>query len=142
MITPLMLNAATWAVEFSFCAALLFMIFYTLLANWWKSAIGWARISLDFGIALALSPTVLHLLTGLQVEHSLPFYWYQIGAICFVGCISLWNAYLVCRVQLRAWCRSPRHSHKVQLGNWYRGRKRVSSRRSWPRAKGNLDTDV
>lgn len=134
MITPFMLHLATWAVEFSFCAALLFMIVYTLLANWWKSAIGWARISLDFGIALALSPTVLHLITGLQVEHSLPFYWYQIGAICFVGCISLWNAYLVTR---------------VQIGSWWNCKKRVrdrikadGTRRFWPRAKGNEDTDA
>ena len=133
MITPFMLHLATWAVEFSFFAAILFMVLYTLLANWWKSAIGWARISLDFGIALALSPTMLHVLFNLRIEDSYPFLWYQIGAVAFVGCISLWNAYLVTR---------------IQVGHWWDFRRRESDRhvrngsaRFWPRAKGNEDED-
>jgi len=88
-------------VVFAFCAAVLFILGYSVLAKWWKSEIGWARVSLDAGIAIALSPTMIHLATGMRVEESIAFAWYQIGAVAFVGCVSLWNLALVARVQTK-----------------------------------------
>lgn len=91
------------AVLFAFWCAVAFMVGYTALAKWWKSAVGWARISLDFGIAVALSPTMIHVVTGISIENNVAFAWYQIGAIVFVGFVSLWNLALVARIQLRHW---------------------------------------
>lgn len=101
-MTPLLLSAGTWAVQFAFWAAVAFIVGYTLLAPWWRTPIGWARVSLDAGIALALSPTLIHLWTGMRVEDSVSFAWYQIAAVAFVGCVSLWNLALVARHQLKA----------------------------------------
>lgn len=91
------------AVLFAFWCAVLFMVGYTAVAKWWKSEIGWARISLDFGIALALSPTMIHVVSGARIENSVGFAWYQIGAIAFVGFVSLWNLALAVRTQMRHW---------------------------------------
>lgn len=88
-------------VLFAFISALLFIAGYTVMAPWWKSEIGWARISLDFGIAMALSPAFLHMAFGVRVDNSVVFDWYTIGAIAFVGCVSLWNLFLVARVQTK-----------------------------------------
>jgi hypothetical protein len=93
-------------VMFAFCSAVLFMAGYTLLAKWWKSTIGWARISLDFGIAMALSPAFLHMAFGIHVDGSPLFAWYDIAAIAFVGFVSLWNLAIVIRAQLRGHRRS------------------------------------
>lgn len=88
-------------VVFAFAAACLFMVGYTILAPWWRTTTGRARISLDFGIALALSPTVLHLTFGVTVTNAF-FGWYTLIAIAIVGCVSLWNLYLVIATQLKA----------------------------------------
>lgn len=97
----LIADLAIGAVEFSFWSAVLFMVGYTILAPWWKSQIGWARISLDFALALALSPTILHYAFGVKVANSTGFAFYTIGAIFLVGCVSLWNFALVVRAQLK-----------------------------------------
>jgi hypothetical protein len=88
-------------VLFAFFSAVLFIAGYTVLARWWKSAIGWARISLDFGIAMALSPSFLNMIFGVHVDGSPAFAWYAIAAIAFVGLVSLWNLGIVVRLQLR-----------------------------------------
>lgn len=99
-MTAFMENLAQYVVMFAFISALLFMAGYTAMAKWWKSEIGWARISLDFGIAVALSPTFLHVIFGIHVDNSPVFAWYTIGAIAFVGCVALWNLAIVARAQL------------------------------------------
>lgn len=98
-MTPFMQALGQDVVVFAFISALLFIVGYTVLARWWKSEIGWARISLDFGIAVALSPTIIHIITGVRIVNSAVFGWYTIGAIAFVGSVSLWNLFLVARVQ-------------------------------------------
>jgi hypothetical protein len=99
--TPAMLEFSTRVVEFSFLAAILFMLIYTLLAPWYKSELGWARISLDFGIAVALSPTIINRFFDLNFLDSFWAFWYQVGAVAFVGCVSLWNTWIVMRRQVR-----------------------------------------
>lgn len=118
-------------VIFAFCAAVLFLLGYTVLAKWWRSEIGWARVSLDFGIALALSPTMVHVISGARVEDSTAFAWYQIGAVAFVGFVSLWNLVLVARVQTK---RQRRHDDgdPADRDTCPRGR-----RRAWRREKGS-----
>jgi len=91
----------TDSVLFAFWSAIAFMVGYTVLAKWWRSEVGWARVSLDFAIALALSPTMVHVITGMRVEESVAFAWYQIGAIALVGLVSLWNLAVVARLQLK-----------------------------------------
>lgn len=88
------------AVLFAFWCAIAFLVGYTALAPWWKSEIGWARVSLDLAVALALSPTMIHVVTGARIENSVGFAWYQIGAIVFVGFVSLWNLALVVKAQV------------------------------------------
>lgn len=95
-----MQTLAQYVVMFAFIASLVFMAGYTVLAKWWKSEIGWARISLDFGIAVALSPTFVHVIFGVHVDNSPFFAWYVIGSIAFVGCVALWNLAIVARAQL------------------------------------------
>ena len=94
-------NVAYCVFLFAFLAAVLFMTVYTAMARWWRSEIGWARISLDFGLAMALFPSVLHFLLGVRIANSYGFAWFTIGAIAFVGCVSLWNLALVVRSQLK-----------------------------------------
>jgi hypothetical protein len=43
----------------SFWGAVAFIIFYTLLAPWWRNPIGQMLVSLDAGVALALAGEVL-----------------------------------------------------------------------------------
>jgi drug/metabolite transporter (DMT)-like permease len=99
-VTSFMQELGQDVVLFAFISALVFMAGYTVMAPWWRTAIGRARISLDFGIAVALSPTFLHLMFGIRVENSVFFDWYQICAIAFVGCVSLWNLVIVAKSQL------------------------------------------
>jgi hypothetical protein len=96
-----MLALADIVIQFAFWSAVAFMVGYTLLANWWKSQVGWARISLDFGIALALSPSAIHWLFGARIDNSPGFAWYTIGAIALVGLVSLWNLALVAGIQFK-----------------------------------------
>ena len=98
-MTAFMQTLAQDVVLFSFITAIMFILGYSVLAPWWKSEIGWARISLDFGIAVALSPTFIHVTFGVHVDESPVFAWYTIAAIAFVGLVSLWNLALVARVQ-------------------------------------------
>jgi hypothetical protein len=98
-VTPFMQALGQDVVLFAFFTSLMFIVGYTALAKWWKSEIGWARISLDFGIAVALSPTFLHVTFGIHVDDSPAFAWYTISAIAFVGLVALWNLALVARVQ-------------------------------------------
>jgi hypothetical protein len=99
-VTPFMQALGQYVVMFAFISSLVFMAGYTLVAKWWHSAIGRARISLDFGIAVALSPTFLHVVFGIKVDDSVFFDWYAISAIAFVGLVSLWNLAIVARAQL------------------------------------------
>ena len=99
-MTGLMQTLGQDVVLFALAASVLFILGYTLLAKWWKSEICWARVSLDFGIAVALSPTFLHVAFGLHIDHSAAFGWYAIGAVFFVGLVSLWNLALVARSQI------------------------------------------
>jgi hypothetical protein len=101
--TQFQLDLSNAVIEFSFFAALLFMIGYTVFAKWWQHQLGWARISLDFGIALALSPTMLNRLFNINPFSNQFGLWYQISAVGFVGCISLWNLWLVGKTQIKAW---------------------------------------
>lgn len=98
-MAALIQNIAQAVVLFAFFSSILFIVGYTVLARWWKHEIGWARVSLDFGIAMALSPSFLHFLIGVRIDKSAAFAWYTIAAIAFVGCVSLWNLALVARVQ-------------------------------------------
>lgn len=99
-MTAWMQELGQYVVMFAFISSLVFMAGYTALAKWWRSEIGWARISLDFGIAVALSPTFIHVIFGIHVDNSPAFAWYAISAIAFVGCVSLWNLAIVARAQL------------------------------------------
>lgn len=100
-MTTLTQSIGQIVVLFAFFSAIAFVLGYTAMAKWWKSDIGWARISLDFAIAMALSPAFLHVAFGVHVDDSVGFAWYSIGAIALVGCVGLWNLALVAREQLR-----------------------------------------
>ena len=99
-MTPFMQTLGQDVVMFAFISALVFMAGYTVLAKWWRTAIGRARISLDFGIAMALSPTFLHMVFGVHVDDSPVFAWYVIASIAFVGLVTLWNLVIVAKSQL------------------------------------------
>lgn len=100
-MTSLMETLGNDAVLFAFFSSVLFMAGYSFLAKWWRTEIGRARISLDLGIALALSPAFLHMAFGIEVDNSTAFGWYTICAIVFVGLVSLWNLAIVARVQTK-----------------------------------------
>lgn len=93
------IDLATVGVNLAFFMALSFIAVYTCFARWWRSEIGWARISLDFGIALALLPTELHYLFGVVVAFSPAWIWFQIVSVFFVASIGLWNIWLVIKYQ-------------------------------------------
>lgn len=106
-MTGLIETLATTAVLFAFFSGIAFMVGYTAMAKWWQSEIGWARISLDFGLSMALSPTFIHVAFGTHIENSQLFAWYTISAIFFVGLVALWNLAIVARVQYkRQWRRN------------------------------------
>ena len=98
----LLVRIGTDVVEFAFFCAVAFVILYTVAAPWWKTWIGRARIAMDASIAVALSPTMVHLWTGLQVENSLFFAWYTVGAVFTVGLVCLWNVLLLLHIQFAA----------------------------------------
>lgn len=88
------------AVFFACAGSVAFLAVYLLLARGWRTSIGRALIMMDAGLTLALSPSVVHRLTGLSLA-SLWFSWYFVASIAIVGVATWWRVWFVIKVQWR-----------------------------------------
>jgi hypothetical protein len=106
------------AVVAAFAGALFFIVTYTLLARWWRHAIGTTLVMLDAGLVLTLAPSVLHRWFGLNVGSSLTFSWYFFGSVCLVGAGVWWRSLVMIRANWagRPW-RLPMRRRKEHDGN-------------------------
>jgi len=82
----------------AFFSTLTFLVGYSLLAPWWRSPVGRAVASLDMALLLALLPSALHLLFGLNVSYPW-FAWYYGGSLFLVSAITLWRLAVIWVVQ-------------------------------------------
>jgi len=94
------------AVLCAFFASIVFMTGYTILAPWWRHPVGRAIVSLDFALSAALTPSVLRLLFGVNIQ-TLWFAWYYGLALLSVAAITLWRLWVIFAVQRDAL--APRH---------------------------------
>lgn len=90
--------AAVWA---AWTAAVLFPFVTGFYWPWWRSEWGWNIITLEIGLALAVTPAWLHYVFGLQAT-SFPFRWFQVAAIFFIAFVIIWRAVLIWRTQRTA----------------------------------------
>lgn len=89
------------AVLFAFGCSVVFLAGYSLVSRWWRRPLGRALAALDVGLGLALAPTAMHYLVGLNVQH--PFFaWYYGFSLISVGLITLWRLVVVVAVQRAA----------------------------------------
>jgi hypothetical protein len=85
----------------AFCASVVFVMGYSVIAPWWRYAVGRTMVSLDVGIALTLLPAVLHYWFGLAVNDAF-FSWYEDLSLLLVAGITLWRLLTIYRLQQRA----------------------------------------
>lgn len=85
----------------AFFAALGFILLYTIVAPWWKSALGWSIVALDGSIALTLLPSVIHHWAGVSTADAPVFAWFTVGAFALVPMVIAWRAWILVRLQIR-----------------------------------------
>lgn len=82
----------------SFFGAMLFIVWYSIRADWWIYRVGRAMVSLDVAVILTLFPSLLHL--AFHVNTSTLFYgWWRAVSLCIVFGTTLWRIYTVDYVQ-------------------------------------------
>lgn len=88
------------AVLGAFICSAAFVITYSALARWWRSPIGVSLVTLDTGLALALSPAILHRFFGVPVT-SAGFQWFFLVCLCTIAAATAWRTVILAREQLR-----------------------------------------
>lgn len=83
----------------AFLGSVAFVVVYSLMAPWWRSAIGRALVMMDGSLALALAPSTLHQLTGITIVASIGFAWYYLVTLTMVAASTLWRTWIIYRVQ-------------------------------------------
>lgn len=83
----------------AFVSSLIFIIGYTVMAPWWRYAVGRAMVTLDLAISLTILPGILHLAFGLSTATSEFFAWYRVISLGAVAATTLWRLYTVHKVQ-------------------------------------------
>lgn len=87
-------------VVITFCASVGFIVLYTLVARWWRSALGRNLVAFDSALSLTLLPAVLHHAFGVSSALSEPFAWFTLAAFAAVPCVIVWRAVILLRAQL------------------------------------------
>lgn len=85
----------------AFCASVLFVVGYSLIAPWWRYAVGRTVVSLDAAIALTLLPAVLRRWFHVPVT-GVFFEWYDSTSLLVVAGITLWRLWTIYRFQKSA----------------------------------------
>jgi hypothetical protein len=85
-------------VFFAWSASAAFLVVYIALARGYRTDIGKMLITLDSGLALALTPPVLHRLFGFSFE-SLSFAWFTVASIALIGIATWGRVWFVIREQ-------------------------------------------
>lgn len=86
------------AVLFAAGMSLLFVATYTWVAPWWRHETGRSIVAFDTAVLLALLPSALHYLLGLNVRHAF-FAWYDGSSLMAAGVITAWRIAVLLRVQ-------------------------------------------
>lgn len=84
---------------FAFWSSVLFLIGYSLLAKWWKHQVGWTVASFDFGLIIAMMPSALHYVLGLNLRDVF-FAWYYGCSLILVGLIAWARLAIIAWVQV------------------------------------------
>jgi len=92
-------NAAAWwsgyiAEPAAFWAGIIFIVTYTLLAPWWRTAIGSLIVSLDAVITLVILPHMLRLYFGID-ETSVFYIWFVLTVFSLSPVIILWRTVIL-----------------------------------------------
>jgi hypothetical protein len=75
---------------YAFFASVVFLVHYWVRADWWETPLGTALFCMDGALALALLPSALHYLTGLNTGH-VAFAWYYGASLGVVGSVTVWR---------------------------------------------------
>jgi hypothetical protein len=94
--------ASEVVIQAAFWSALGFVVFYSLIAPWWRYSVGRAIVALDSAIALATFPTTLGRIFGASVVASRFYTWLTVAAFACIPIITIYRGVIVWRIQRRA----------------------------------------
>jgi hypothetical protein len=86
------------AVIASFLASAFFPVSVSFFYPWWETALGWNLVSLDGALALALLPSFLHQMFGVNIT-SVWFLYLIAVSISAIPPIVLWRTWIIYRAQ-------------------------------------------
>ena len=86
------------ALLFAAANSVVFVVVYTLVAPWWRHEVGRAIVAFDAAIFLALLPSSLHYLAGVNLRSTF-WPWYYGASLLATGLITAWRAVVVVRLQ-------------------------------------------
>lgn len=86
------------AILFAAAMTVLFLVVYTLVAPWWRRSTGRGVVAFDAAVFLALLPSALHYLLGVNLVNAF-FAWYYGCSLLSAGLITAWRTVVVVRVQ-------------------------------------------
>jgi hypothetical protein len=105
-------------VFFAWAASVAFLAVYTGLARGYRTDVGKMLITMDAGLAMALTPAVLHRLFGFSFA-SLVFAWFTVASIALIGAATWWRVWFVIRVQADGIGLTPRQfAWHLMRGAW------------------------
>jgi hypothetical protein len=94
-------DASTVVVQAAFWSALAFIIWYSILAPWYRYPIGRALVALDSAIVLATLPSVLGMYFGASIIAWRGFAWLTVAAFGCIPLVTIWRGAIVFREQRR-----------------------------------------
>jgi hypothetical protein len=94
-----LVDAADGASLLAFFSSLLFLTLYTVWYKWWQVSASRFIAILDCGIALALLPSMLHLVFGLEIAENVWFGWLVVIALLIVPYATLSRCWLLIKDQ-------------------------------------------
>lgn len=97
-----LVRATTVETIVAFCAAVAFIVLYSVIAPWWRSPLGRNVVALDASISLTLLPGVVHHFFGVSTALDPYFAWFTVLAFGAVPLVIAWRAWILCRIQFGA----------------------------------------
>lgn len=98
-------NLINWGANVAFLVPFLFPFYIRLIWAWHKDEWGWNIVTLDMAVSIALLPSFVHRVIGVNVNTAL-FAWIVAGSIWAIPIIVIWRSVMIWRKQ--------RHANLVQ----------------------------
>lgn len=97
----------------AFFSAVAFVALYSILAAWWRTALGRSIVALDTAVAMTVAPSVLHFLFGVTSLKSETFAYFTLAAFSAIPLIIVWRGWMLWRLQVNG--RQPHREQSAPL---------------------------